>query len=83
MIRLALLVQLLTNTAAYEHKLTTDIVDVLKSGKQCTQAGYNKIYKNLSIISILDENLDRYTAVQALRKRCPGMKSEWERELYE
>jgi hypothetical protein len=63
----------------YQKTLVYDIHQVIKSHKECTQKGYDKIYKDISIMGMLTNNLDfRYQATMALRERCNGMRSTYE-----
>lgn len=72
------LTSLLLSPTEYRDVLVKESIRIAQSNQACTYYGYNKIYYNLSIISMIDDDFDRYEFVQALRKKCKGKLSKWE-----
>lgn len=64
---------------AYQKHLTNEIKSIITHKLECTQSGYDKIYADLTLLSMLYNNLDfRYDAIMALRARCADKKSSFE-----
>ena len=81
MLKLLLILVLTTAQVEYLHRLTQECIDVLKKHDECSDEGYNTLYYNLSVYSQFDNSFDRYDYIMALRNRCKGKLSKWERGI--
>lgn len=85
MFRLMILTALIT-PAQYKEKLLQDMIQVFKQEEQCTDKGYDLIYRDISIVSMIDESLPRPEAIENMRRQCtpsvfyPRL---WRRSSYE
>jgi len=77
-----LMIALVLSNAQYEKQLVHEVANIMRAEEECTQEGYDKIYRNISILQMMHEEADfRYGAVMALRERCDGMISSYERKI--
>lgn len=64
----------------YQKQLVHEIATIIRQHKECTQSGYDTIYKNIALMSMFNNDFNfRYEATMALRERCHGMLSSYEK----
>jgi len=59
----------------YVQKLFKDTAQIIKSGQMCKQVNYDRLYSNVSILSMFNNDLaGRTDIIETVRIKCHGQK---------